>query len=281
MTRRTFQAANTPQKIEPSSPEQLHSVSSVSSVETFDTMSALSTDSSYMTQRQHRHNPSWTSSQYSDLVGSYTSQSRNPYTIQTQFTVPKANPSLPSIRDLTTYNQPYPSATSYYSTSGGTYPSTGDYTIKSEPYVKTEGQQGYYNLAPRIGQDYQSMNRPTTTGLDYHQPRSTYGWPVSYPAPYSDYGMTSTTGGHPPISPTVSTGGDCHMNARRRRGNLPKHITDYLKSWFLAHLEHPYPSEDDKQEFVRRTNLSIAQVCTRLLSRYPRLTPANNTTNLD
>jgi hypothetical protein len=258
MTRRTFQAAGTPQKVEPSSPEQLHNVSSV---ETFDNMSALSTDSTYMTQRQHRQTPSWTSSsQYSDLVGSYTSQQRNPYAIQTQFTVPKSNPSLPSIRDLTTYSQPYPSTSPYYGTSSHAYQGTSDYTIKTEPYVKTEGHQGYYNPAPRIGQDYQSMNRPTTTGLDYQQPRSTYGWPVGYPAPYPEYGMTSNTGGHPPISPTVSSGGDCHMNPRRRRGNLPKHITDYLKSWFLAHLEHPYPSEDDKQEFVRRTNLSIAQV---------------------
>lgn len=47
---------------------------------------------------------------------------------------------------------------------------------------------------------------------------------------------------------------------RRRRGNLPKPVTDILRAWFHEHLEHPYPSEDDKQIFMNRTGLSISQV---------------------
>lgn len=47
---------------------------------------------------------------------------------------------------------------------------------------------------------------------------------------------------------------------KRRRGNLPKPITDILRTWFHEHLDHPYPSEEDKQMFMTRTGLSMSQV---------------------
>jgi hypothetical protein len=49
---------------------------------------------------------------------------------------------------------------------------------------------------------------------------------------------------------------------KRRRGNLPKPVTDILRAWFHEHLDHPYPSEEDKQMFMTRTGLSISQVRT-------------------
>ena len=52
---------------------------------------------------------------------------------------------------------------------------------------------------------------------------------------------------------------------KRRRGNLPKPVTDILRAWFHEHLDHPYPSEEDKQMFMSRTGLSISQVSLLLL----------------
>lgn len=49
--------------------------------------------------------------------------------------------------------------------------------------------------------------------------------------------------------------------ARKRRGNLPKEATKILKEWFGKHQESPYPTEDEKQELCRITNLQISQVC--------------------
>jgi Homeobox KN domain len=49
--------------------------------------------------------------------------------------------------------------------------------------------------------------------------------------------------------------------SKRRRGNLPKQVTDILRAWFHEHLDHPYPTEEDKQMFIARTGLSISQVC--------------------
>lgn len=47
---------------------------------------------------------------------------------------------------------------------------------------------------------------------------------------------------------------------RKRRGNLPKEATNILKEWFAANRASPYPSEDQKSELCRVTNLSLNQV---------------------
>ena len=46
---------------------------------------------------------------------------------------------------------------------------------------------------------------------------------------------------------------------RKRRGNLPKETTDKLRSWFVAHLQHPYPTEDEKQELMAQTGLQMSE----------------------
>jgi hypothetical protein len=48
--------------------------------------------------------------------------------------------------------------------------------------------------------------------------------------------------------------------SKRRRSNLPKQVIDILRAWFHDHLDHPYPTEEDKQKFIERTGLSISQV---------------------
>ena len=47
---------------------------------------------------------------------------------------------------------------------------------------------------------------------------------------------------------------------KRRRGNLPKNVTDILRAWFSEHIAHPYPTEDEKQLLMGRTGLTISQV---------------------
>src|SRR5262249_49915847 len=51
---------------------------------------------------------------------------------------------------------------------------------------------------------------------------------------------------------------DCSKQ-RKRRGNLPKETTDKLRSWFMAHLNHPYPTEDEKQDLMRQTGLQMSK----------------------
>lgn len=85
-----------------------------------------------------------------------------------------------------------------------------------------------------------------------HSPNSMNG------SPYSNFGI-------------LGDGGD--SRTKKRRGNLPKPVTDILRAWFHEHLDHPYPNEDDKQMLIARTGLTISQVCTRasLRERLPGL----------
>lgn len=47
---------------------------------------------------------------------------------------------------------------------------------------------------------------------------------------------------------------------RRRRGNLPKAVTDVLRQWIAEHLDNPYPSDEDKQLLIAHTGLTSSQV---------------------
>lgn len=46
----------------------------------------------------------------------------------------------------------------------------------------------------------------------------------------------------------------------RRRGKLPKPVTDLLKTWLLEHASHPYPTEDEKRSLCSMTGLTLSQV---------------------
>ena len=267
MTRRTFQSTSGRIKIEPPSPERLPNGSSI---ENFDGMSAQSGDSTYAAHRHHRQNSSWTSpSQYTELVGPYGGQQRTPCPIQTSFPQPKLEPCLPSIHDLT-YPPLSTPATYTYGSSAGPYGDHRNYAIKAEPPypVKVESQSYYDSSQSRYGHSYQQVNRPSAPPLDYGGYPSMYHYKsIAFPSPYPVEYIPSPTSPHHPVSPTVSNGGDClGAGGRKRRGNLPKGVTDYLKRWFMAHLEHPYPSEDEKQQFAHDTNLSIPQVRSRCCS---------------
>ncbi|KAJ3483651.1 hypothetical protein NLI96_g6183 [Meripilus lineatus] len=45
----------------------------------------------------------------------------------------------------------------------------------------------------------------------------------------------------------------------RKRGKLPKPVTDFLKDWLHRHSDHPYPSEEEKKQLCHATGLSMSQ----------------------
>jgi len=67
----------------------------------------------------------------------------------------------------------------------------------------------------------------------------------------------------------ISMHGTARDNGKKRRGNLPKHVTDFLRSWLEEHIQHPYPTEDEKHLLARHTGLTLNQVgvisCTSLM----------------
>jgi len=49
-------------------------------------------------------------------------------------------------------------------------------------------------------------------------------------------------------------------NSNRKRENLPKPATNILRTWLFNHVDHPYPTEEEKQTLIGKTGLSLSQI---------------------
>ena len=61
--------------------------------------------------------------------------------------------------------------------------------------------------------------------------------------------------------------------SRRRRGNLPKTVTDTLRKWFNEHIAHPYPTEDEKMMLMSATGLTMSQISNWFINARRRSLP--------
>ncbi|ROT35924.1 hypothetical protein SODALDRAFT_54431 [Sodiomyces alkalinus F11] len=86
----------------------------------------------------------------------------------------------------------------------------------------------------------------------------------SYGQPYQEFMRVGDMG---------TMGAHSDSKQRKRRGNLPKETTDKLRAWFIAHLQHPYPTEDEKQELMRQTGLQMNQISNWFINARRRQLP--------
>ncbi|KAK3333512.1 homeobox domain-containing protein [Cercophora scortea] len=96
--------------------------------------------------------------------------------------------------------------------------------------------------------------------------------PGGYGSPYQDYMRVGELGGMG-MSMGMRMGGS-ESKQRKRRGNLPKETTDKLRAWFMGHLHHPYPTEDEKQDLMRQTGLAMNQISNWFINARRRQLPA-------
>ncbi|KAI8333920.1 hypothetical protein BC941DRAFT_473146 [Chlamydoabsidia padenii] len=61
-------------------------------------------------------------------------------------------------------------------------------------------------------------------------------------------------------SPTTTKQPATSTTKKRRRGNLPKEVTEFLKRWLVEHKKHPYPSEKEKIDLAHQTGLTVNQI---------------------
>ncbi|CAF3705272.1 unnamed protein product [Rotaria sp. Silwood1] len=61
-------------------------------------------------------------------------------------------------------------------------------------------------------------------------------------------------------SDTYEENDDLPQRRQKKRGIFPKSATLLMRAWLFQHLNHPYPSEEQKKIFARETNLNILQV---------------------
>ncbi|KAL4887124.1 homeobox KN domain-containing protein [Aspergillus karnatakaensis] len=228
---------------------------------------------SYYTSRQSRERPTSSHDVASNFRPPYASSSKAPYESSRDYSgarsdihsrdhahVPAAtnatsrytsrpSPMLPPIRDLQSYPErgmgyPEPRGLSRPEIAGRPYP-------PSMPGLSDRSPEAYRGVPP--GQ------------LGYPYP------PMAY---QSDPEHASQALSHPPQSNFGILGDPIDSKNKRRRGNLPKPVTDILRAWFHEHLDHPYPSEEDKQMFMTRTGLTISQISNWFINARRRQLPA-------
>lgn len=187
----------------------------------------------------------------------------------------RASPGLPPIRDIDQGFGKYGYDNGYMSGSNGFLPTYSQPMSGSTQYGNTHlGRRpsDVYESKP-IGQTYPASNRPyppiksesqfpSHAPYDPYNPRGPYGYPHTQTELYSAG----------PIYPAGSEAGDSRN--RRRRGNLPKQVTDILRAWFQDHLDHPYPTEEEKQMFIQQTGLTMNQISNWFINARRRHLPA-------
>ncbi|KAL2801523.1 hypothetical protein BJX63DRAFT_438760, partial [Aspergillus granulosus] len=155
----------------------------------------------------------------------------------------RPSPMLPPIRDL----QSYPER------GMGGYPESRGHS-RPELAARPVGTHGYTSSASMTGQ--MGDRRGDAYGAAPMHLQMGYPYPTMAYQSDSEHASAQARS-HPPQSNFGIMGDPVDSKNKRRRGNLPKPVTDTLRAWFHEHLDHPYPSEEDKQMFMSRTGLTI------------------------
>lgn len=128
------------------------------------------------------------------------------------------------------------------------------YSVRDRPALRDSRRETNQTYPPM----YREYDLPSPQSISYN------AFPYAPHRHASDLGQSLDRGsyqatGHQPLNFEMVGDYPDHRN-KRRRGNLPKAVTDILRCWFHDHISHPYPSEDEKQILMARTGLTISQV---------------------
>lgn len=185
-------------------------------------------------------------------------------------------------------------------------PPIPDLISRSHTFVEHQGEHA--NRATMPAQDQQALPRVpmVATPMSLEQPPRVITPPMTYSAGAVSPGFNTSPAGYTvqqvypvyPVSPQwpIKVSKTVPMNnqsstppipaysstkfissspptAGRRRGNLPKDVTNTLRHWLNSHLDNPYPSEEDKRQLMRETGLSIVQVSNWFINARRRSLP--------
>jgi hypothetical protein len=197
---------------------------------------------------QSRSNSTWSSSTtYNDMATSYQ---RQPFYGQS-FGPQKQFSALPPMRD---------------SPADGLYGASGGYSMyNTSPQAPTPVDHPFH----RRTSGYNSPLSSTYPGADRNYApidasyKSPYAHSYQQPRHSSSFPYTDPYGGSYSGIPGGMSYGAVNDEGRhkKRRGNLPKHTTDLLRGWLAQHIDHPYPTEEEKNYLISQTGLNLNQVC--------------------
>ncbi|KAG0647445.1 PBX knotted homeobox 2 [Hyphodiscus hymeniophilus] len=189
---------------------------------------------------------------------------RSPPPFDSSSTQSEWRPMLPSLPSLTLDRAPIQAPRARNRWGGNTLEATRSGTQTNPPLATSFEPSPSAQNFPAFIYGYQlprgqSYSGPSSLPLD------------STPFPASHHHPGRPRSGHP-YETDINDGIDGKQ--RKRRGNLPKETTDKLRAWFVAHLQHPYPTEDEKQELMRQTGLQMNQISNWFINARRRQLPA-------
>ncbi|WDK15392.1 homeobox domain-containing protein [Colletotrichum graminicola] len=169
-----------------------------------------------------------------------------------------------------------------------TLPSLPPMNFDREPVpmqrVRGHSQDDFQPIRPSMGMsgappmmEAAPAYRPSGYAYGYHHPSRVQSLSLGSIHPFDRTPFSSAGYGHYPefmrIGELSAMGMHGDSKQRKRRGNLPKETTDKLRAWFVAHLHHPYPTEDEKQELMRQTGLQMNQISNWFINARRRQLP--------
>jgi len=99
--------------------------------------------------------------------------------------------------------------------------------------------------------------------------------PVRHSPPQPKYPMSNNS-----LSSTPPPHTQQMMNtSTKKRQNFPREVTQILMEWLIAHYDHPYPSEQEKEALGQRVGLKVSQICGWFINARRRKLKKDATTN--
>ncbi|KAH7041073.1 uncharacterized protein B0I36DRAFT_379896 [Microdochium trichocladiopsis] len=155
-------------------------------------------------------------------------------------------------------------------------------SMSSEDYAVDPARRAsiVHGMSQREPLPPQQELRSVSASYDYHSIHR--GQPPAMPSNHVQYERTPFTSGvysrpyhrDPYMRMNeLGMGQGVESKQRKRRGNLPKETTDKLRAWFVGHLQHPYPTEDEKQDLMRQTGLQMNQISNWFINARRRQLP--------
>lgn len=116
-------------------------------------------------------------------------------------------------------------------------------------------QQPYYEY------EHEPRYEQARNSREYTREARAIRQPVSR-QPASRPPVHKPNGNREPVEPPPQPVNFAQLDAdgKKRRGNLPKEVTEMLRQWFADHIAHPYPTEEEKQRLMHLTGLNMSQV---------------------
>lgn len=74
-------------------------------------------------------------------------------------------------------------------------------------------------------------------------------------------------------SNTNNSNNNSNTPGKKRRGNLPRPVTDILRQWLTNHIQHPYPTEEEKLKLMEQTGLTLNQLSNWFINARRRRVP--------